>query len=106
MGEVRLAMHGTTIVICDSGPGLPSSIDPQQFRRFQRGARLSGEGLGLSIVQRIVEHLGWGMTVESSEKGCRFTPRVTRYSTADNSKVIFTPPGLVSSTPDIIPENA
>ncbi|MXF49576.1 two-component sensor histidine kinase [Raoultella sp. Lac2] len=73
MGEVRLAMHGTTIVICDSGPGLPSSIDPQQFRRFQRGARLSGEGLGLSIVQRIVEHLGWGMTVESSEKGCRFT---------------------------------
>ncbi|MEN4903555.1 HAMP domain-containing sensor histidine kinase [Luteimonas sp. TWI1437] len=72
-GEVRIALHGTTLVIADTGPGLPPSIDPQQFQRFQPSARQSGEGLGLSIVQRIVEHLNWRMTVDSSEDGCRFT---------------------------------
>jgi len=32
----------------------------------------------LSIVQRIVEHLGWTMTVQSSGQGCRFTLRWPR----------------------------
>jgi len=72
-GEIRIALQGTTLVISDTGPGLPASIDPQQFQRFLPSARQSGEGLGLSIVQRIVEHLGWQMTVESSDQGCRFT---------------------------------
>ncbi|WP_225084723.1 HAMP domain-containing sensor histidine kinase [Pectobacterium colocasium] len=79
-GEVRIALHGTTLVISDTGPGLPPSIDPQQFQRFLPSARQNGEGLGLSIVQRIVEHLGWHMTVESSEKGCRFTLEMCRAS--------------------------
>jgi signal transduction histidine kinase len=72
-GEVRIELHGATLVVSDTGPGLPPSIDPQQFQRFLPSARQSGEGLGLSIVQRIVEHLGWQMTVESSAQGCRFT---------------------------------
>lgn len=77
-GEVRIALHSMTLVIADTGPGLPPSIDPQQFQRFQAGTRSSGEGLGLSIVQRIVEHLGWRMEVESSDQGCRFTLHMHR----------------------------
>ncbi len=77
-GEVRVTLHDTALIIADTGPGLPSSIDPQQFQRFLSGSLHSGEGLGLSIVQRIVEHLGWTMTVESSEQGCRFTLRWPR----------------------------
>ncbi|CAI8839988.1 sensor histidine kinase [Kosakonia quasisacchari] len=72
-GEIRLALHGATLTLSDTGPGLPSSIDPHHFQRFQSGTQQHGEGLGLSIVQRIVEHLGWRMTVESSDQGCRFT---------------------------------
>ena len=72
-GEVRIALQGATLTIADTGPGLPSTMDPQQFQRFARGGSQSGEGLGLSIVQRIVDHLGWQMTVDSSEQGCRFT---------------------------------
>lgn len=71
-GKVRITLDTTALIIADTGPGLPSSIDPQQFQRFVPGAPHSGEGLGLSIVQRIVEHLGWTMTVQSSERGCRF----------------------------------
>lgn len=70
-GEVRIILRDTGLDIADTGPGLPSSIDPRQFRRFL--PTHSGEGLGLSIVQRIVEHLGWRMTVQTSEQGCRFT---------------------------------
>nr|WP_323127738.1 HAMP domain-containing sensor histidine kinase [Klebsiella pneumoniae] len=72
-GEVSLVINGTNIVISDTGPGLPTDIDENNFKRFQHSAKNNGEGLGLSIVQRIVEHLNWIMTVESSENGCRFT---------------------------------
>ncbi|MBG6082180.1 sensor histidine kinase [Rubrivivax gelatinosus] len=72
-GEVRITLQGSRLVISDTGPGLPPTLDPRQFRRFMPSARQSGEGLGLSIVQRIVEHLGWQMRVESSARGCRFT---------------------------------
>jgi len=72
-GEVRVELRGTTLRVADTGPGLPSSIDAQQFQRFVTSARQSGEGLGLSIVQRVVEHLGWQMTVETSVRGCCFT---------------------------------
>lgn len=72
-GEIRIAVRDATLSIIDTGPGLPPSMDPQQFQRFAPSLRESGEGLGLSIVQRIVDHLGWRMAVESSESGCRFT---------------------------------
>ncbi len=72
-GEIRIIVQGTTLIIADTGPGLPPSVDPQQFQRFQPSLRHSGEGLGLSIVQRIVDHLGWRMAVASSANGCRFT---------------------------------
>ena len=68
-----MLLHDTALIVADTGPGLPSSIDPRQFQRFAPGGAHSGEGLGLSIVQRIVEHLGWRMTVHSSQQGCRFS---------------------------------
>lgn len=72
-GDIRITVRGAMLSIVDTGPGLPPSMDPQQFQRFTPSLRQSGEGLGLSIVQRIVDHLGWHMAVESSEHGCRFT---------------------------------
>ncbi|TDB26523.1 sensor histidine kinase [Stenotrophomonas sp. ATCM1_4] len=72
-GEVRIVLRGGRLTISDTGPGLPPSIDPRHFERFLAGSQQSGEGLGLSIVQRIVEHLGWRMTVKSSDTGCCFT---------------------------------
>ncbi|MBS9726937.1 sensor histidine kinase, partial [Stutzerimonas stutzeri] len=72
-GEVRITLYDSALIIADTGPGLPSSIDPEQFERFLPGSRHNGEGLGLSIVQRIVGHQGWRMTVHSSQQGCRFS---------------------------------
>lgn len=72
IGEVRVSLEGRRLVISDSGPGLPASLDPTDFQRFTPSMHQAGEGLGLSIVQRIVTHLGWSMEVDSSEKGCHF----------------------------------
>lgn len=72
-GEILLSLRDKTLIISDTGPGLPSGINPQYFHRFQQGGERGGEGLGLSIVQRIVDYLGWHMNVQTSEKGCCFT---------------------------------
>nr|WP_291830770.1 ATP-binding protein [Candidatus Symbiopectobacterium sp. PLON1] len=70
---MRITLHDTTLIVSDTGPGLPLSIDPQQFQRFLHSAQQRGEGLGLSM-----EHLGWHMQVDSTEKGCRFTLEMPR----------------------------
>ncbi len=71
-GEVRIRLLARRLVIADTGPGLPAHIDPQHFARFVPSARSGGQGLGLSIVQRLVAQLGWRMEVDSSVQGCRF----------------------------------
>jgi PAS domain S-box-containing protein len=52
----------------DNGPGIPMHVQPQLFRPFTRldGVHAKGHGLGLSIVQRIVEKLGGQVGVESN----------------------------------------
>lgn len=51
----------------DNGPGLPPEKQAQIFKPFLRfdQIKLEGHGLGLSIVQRIVEKLGGQVGVES-----------------------------------------
>lgn len=72
-GKVLIGLQELTLVIWDTGPGLPASVNLQPFQRFSHRSSASGEGLGLSLVHRIVEHLGWQMTVDSSPAGSRFT---------------------------------
>lgn len=81
------ASSGTQIVIragvsafdvTDDGPGIAADIAPQVFSPFVRGdgARidnLGNLGLGLSLVQRICEHQGWRVTLDSQPgAGARF----------------------------------
>jgi signal transduction histidine kinase len=53
--------------IRDNGPGLTQQEQAQLFKPFTRlsQVRATGHGLGLSIVQRIVEKLGGQVAVES-----------------------------------------
>jgi signal transduction histidine kinase len=59
----------------DNGPGLTPAQQAQLFIPFTRlhKDRASGHGLGLSIVQRIMEQLGGSAGVESQpDEGCTF----------------------------------
>lgn len=56
----------------DSGPGIPEAERPRATERFYRSSaaqQTPGSGLGLSIVQRIVEHHKATLTLETSPLG-------------------------------------
>ncbi len=70
------------IRVSDTGIGIPYKDLPYVFQRFyvvdrSRGRRVSGAGLGLSIVKQIVEAHGGSVEVESTlGSGTTFTARV------------------------------
>jgi signal transduction histidine kinase len=68
--EVRLAPGELSVV--DSGPGLPPAVRAQLFERLVRGdaqAAAGGAGLGLALVKRIADHLGWCVELVASDAG-------------------------------------
>ena len=72
--QVRLRAEGASAVleVDDAGPGIDAADVPRVFDRFYRAdsARaLPGSGLGLSIVQRVVDAHGGRVTVARSERG-------------------------------------
>jgi two-component system, OmpR family, sensor kinase len=71
VGVSSRADGGVDMTVHDDGPGLPESLRGHEFDRFSRGdssrTRSSGgAGLGLSIVQAIVDAHGGTVRVESS----------------------------------------
>jgi two-component system OmpR family sensor kinase len=65
--SIRCGNDGATLTIKDTGPGIPPEDLDRIFEPFFRGTRHLGEGsgLGLSIVKRIVDHLGGTVTVQN-----------------------------------------
>jgi len=66
------------ITVEDRGPGIPASELPHLFEPFFRGAeavssQTRGSGLGLSLVERIVDAHGGRVEVETSAGGTAFT---------------------------------
>jgi two-component system OmpR family sensor kinase len=82
--EVRALEDGKAIVveIADSGPGIPSEELSKIFEELYRGANargIEGSGLGLALVQRIVEMHGGQIEVRSRQddpRGTVFTLRL------------------------------
>jgi two-component system, sensor histidine kinase and response regulator len=74
-GTVRLILddsHGDIrIVVQDTGPGIPADQQKKIFEKFhrvyRRGSSATGTGLGLPIVQAIVEHYHGRIELESEE---------------------------------------
>jgi signal transduction histidine kinase len=70
-GEVLVQLQPDAIVISDTGPGLPDQVVDRLFERFVHGAAESshGNGMGLSIVKRVTDHLGWRIRFERPAQG-------------------------------------
>lgn len=69
--EVQVEKGGV-IRVCDDGLGIPPDQRQKIFQRFWRGNRSSshrGAGLGLSLVQQIVEAHGGTISVGSTQSG-------------------------------------
>ncbi|MGB7876145.1 MAG: HAMP domain-containing sensor histidine kinase [Anaerolineales bacterium] len=82
--EVRALEDGKAIVVevADSGPGIPSEELSKIFEELYRGANargIEGSGLGLALVQRVVELHGGRVEVRSRQddpRGTVFTLRL------------------------------
>ncbi len=75
----RQTQGAVEISVTDRGPGIPLDDRSHIFEAFYRGRhavthQIQGSGLGLHLVQRIVEAHGGRVAVDSeSSPGCRFT---------------------------------
>lgn len=78
----RATPEGAEITVSDRGPGIPASERDRLFAPFYRGAASraagrKGTGLGLALVQRIIEAHGGSVVAENrSGGGARFTLKI------------------------------
>jgi signal transduction histidine kinase/PAS domain-containing protein len=74
--------------VADTGIGIPPDDQARIFEKFERSARHSGAGLGLSLVKSLIELHGGTVSIESEpERGTRVTCRIpaTRRSISPQS---------------------
>ncbi len=88
-GEVIITIDSNKIVVTDTGLGIPKSMMPLLYERFERLEhsntgnhtkddmsidkpfihKVEGSGLGLSIVQRIMTHMEWQLAHQANTTG-------------------------------------
>ena len=69
------------VSITDTGPGIPDSLKPRIFERFQRGeTTVSGKGLGLYICKALIERYGGSIRVEDRAFGDAGKGAVIRFT--------------------------
>jgi signal transduction histidine kinase len=72
--------HGHSVVISDSGPGIPANERKNVFRRFYRvessRSEQPGHGLGLSLVQAIAQYHYGSVELGSNNPGLQVTVKL------------------------------
>jgi signal transduction histidine kinase len=76
-GRIDLFLHhtdaGVEVRICDNGPGIAPEIRDHLFQPFVSHGKENGTGMGLTVVQKIVQDHGGDVIVErSSAEGTVF----------------------------------
>lgn len=75
-GDVEVRLDRETLTVQDRGPGLLPADLSRLFEGRYRGEQSRGLGLGLYLVKRICDRLGWRIHAESEPgRGTRFVVR-------------------------------
>nr|NIP74341.1 HAMP domain-containing histidine kinase [Gammaproteobacteria bacterium]NIR98090.1 HAMP domain-containing histidine kinase [Gammaproteobacteria bacterium] len=74
-GEIRVDLGAGVLTVTDTGVGIDSDDLPRVFKRYHRGERSRGAGIGLSLVKRICDRYGWQIDIHS-EPGHGTTTRL------------------------------
>jgi signal transduction histidine kinase len=69
-GDIRISLHAngntTEIRVADNGRGIPDLVRDRLFEPFVSHGKENGTGLGLTVVQKIVQDHGGDVMVEST----------------------------------------
>ena len=72
-GEIAIRLDaGATVVIEDPGHGMTPEEISAIYARVARAGR-EGGGIGLDLISRLCEHLGWRLRFDPAERGTRTT---------------------------------
>ncbi|MEI2431983.1 HAMP domain-containing sensor histidine kinase [Lysobacter yananisis] len=72
-GEIAIRLHpDATVTIDDPGHGMTPEEISAIYARVARGGR-EGGGIGLDLISRLCEHLGWTLRFDKAERGTRTT---------------------------------
>ncbi|WP_082578022.1 HAMP domain-containing sensor histidine kinase [Lysobacter sp. Root690] len=72
-GEIVIRLEAeATVVIEDPGHGMTPEEISEIYTRVARGGR-EGGGIGLDLISRLCEHLGWNLRFDKAERGTRTT---------------------------------
>ncbi|MFD0320639.1 MULTISPECIES: sensor histidine kinase [Lysobacter] len=72
-GEIAIRLEAdATLVIEDPGHGMTPEEISALYTRVARGGR-GGGGIGLDLISRLCEHLGWSLRFDATERGTRTT---------------------------------
>lgn len=83
--ELREVPDGVQIRVSDNGRGIPESIRGKLFEPFVSYGKENGTGLGLTVVQKIIQDHGGDVAVEkTSEEGTVFRLRLPLISSSTN----------------------
>jgi len=84
---LRAVPDGVEIRVADNGHGIPLSIRGKLFEPFVSEGKENGTGLGLTVVQKIVQDHGGDVMVEkTSQEGTVFKLRLPLASSAENAQ--------------------
>jgi two-component system, OmpR family, sensor kinase len=92
--ELAKPVHDTvTVLVRDTGPGIPAELQPNLFERFVRGdssrnRRTGSTGLGLSIVNAVVQAHHGSVSVESAPGSTTFTVRLPVHQPAETKQPV------------------
>ena len=67
-GDIEVAVAGRSVIIKDSGRGIPEQQVEQIFQPYYRGDSTDavGHGVGLTIVKRLSDRFNWPITINSA----------------------------------------
>jgi signal transduction histidine kinase len=113
-GVVQVTLHHTgdslSVAVSDNGPGIADPIRDKLFHPFVSYGKENGTGLGLTVVQKIVQDHGGEIFVERSEEGRTVfrivLPGQAAHNFSDADQATIASPSFVPMSSDSTNDNS